>query len=203
MPASHGRIPLTCSLLPVDYAAAVGRHLKVDMAYMAARADGVEGADVWPCVRQRWIAASSVDPRPYETAYEYIDDWVIFHIDGSYTLIPRHGGGADGVHEGGRRDRGRGSVHNGRFDQSASAPDMSIADLPLISVPGDDDPDDGASTGSPFSPGWEHGDLDERGYVQVWSPHALAKRSEPCPFFIDVPWAGQPPRPPIPESNWK
>ena len=77
---------------------------------------------------------------------------------------------------------------------------MSIADLPLISVPGDDDPDDGASTGSPFSPGWGD-DLDERGYVKVWSPHGLAKRSEPRPFFTEVPWTGPPPRPPIPASN--
>ena len=192
----HGRIPLTCSLLPVDWAAAVDRRCQVDIAYAAARADGVEHAHVWPCVRQRWMAASSVDPRPYETVYEYIDDWVIFHSDGSYTLIPRHGGGADGVHEGGRRDRGRGSVHNGRFDQSASAPDMSIADLPLVSIPVGDSPDYG-----PFSPGWTPDDLDADGYVKIWSPNGLAKRSEPRPFFTDVPWAGQPPRPPIPASN--
>ena len=192
----RGCTPLTCSLFPVDYAAAVDRRCQVDMAYAAALADGVEGPHIWPCVRRRWIAASSVVPRPYETAYEYIDDWVVFHIDGSYTLVPRHGGGADGVHEGGRRDRGRGSVHNGRFDQSASAPDMAIADLPLVTVPVDDSPDGGA-----FSPGWEPGDVDADGYVKIWSPHGLAKRSEPRPFFVDVPWAGQPPGPPIPASN--
>ena len=38
----RGRIPLTCSLFPVDYAAAVDRRCQVDMAYTAARAGSTE-----------------------------------------------------------------------------------------------------------------------------------------------------------------
>ena len=46
------------------------------------------------------------------------------------VLGPPIGCGAGGVHGDGRLDMGRGSVHLGRVDQSASAPDMPIAEPP-------------------------------------------------------------------------